>query len=111
MKVEVIEGEILVNDLWLNVDLDDLKVIGADLMSKYPDHVVSSDDSSIEIVLFKSDMTMNADEGAGAPTKVRILNHSGREWHCLVEVSRYTMEIVMWRESGTVTHLWQGRPS
>lgn len=99
--LSVDEGSILVASTHLIVHHDDVLVWEIDLKSKYPELYVTADyqqdGTQQEVVLFRTERTLRADESTNRPTRLRFTTPRDENWTVLYNHGRYTVQVVAYR--------------
>lgn len=94
-RVNVIQGEIPVNQILQRVDDFNCKAFEIDCKAKYMELSAGSSIDEITVLLYAGDATLKADKNAGRATMVEF--PYGDEWSFLVDKGRYTVYVVVYR--------------
>lgn len=108
--IKVTEGCIKINELCLEVDHPNVKVIMGDLVAKRAGCAVGGSSAGVTINLFATEETLHADNDRPRTTTIEIDTDTDEHWLCLAEVARYTLYVTLWRspaDGGEV--LWPQR--
>jgi hypothetical protein len=97
-EIDVTQGQIRVNEIWVVRSSRTFLVIEADLRSKYPEGYDWSEDGLHTVHLFANQRTMFRGPGE-LPTAIRLPERT-RGWAVLVDAVRYTVQVAAWKPAG-----------
>jgi len=97
---KVLRGRVVVNDVHVVIDdHPNVIVVEVDLVSKYPDHVfTATDDHTVSVYINDGPNTLCIDDTTIAPTVVKFLLSDASKWYAIVDGSRYTVRVCLYRK-------------
>lgn len=107
INIDVDEGIVLVNQVWVETHLENAILILGDLRSKYAqlDSIITGE-NEIEILLESDSETLNLGKDTDEKTCITITAASIEDWHVFVEVSRYSFRLALMKSAGNKSNCW-----